>query len=114
MVFIEDDRTYGWLSSVAIEEHGQTGDRVADLVFIQTERVEIVDGGRYKATMQAKRCLDTGQWHSHVQAQEESGLSALKYCHWHGLPARTQFAAFSQSRASAERSMGVGLPASCL
>jgi hypothetical protein len=33
---------------------------VVDLVFTQTERVEIIDGGRDKAAVQAKPCLDTG------------------------------------------------------
>jgi hypothetical protein len=32
---------------------------VADFVFTQMERMETIDGGKYKAAMQAKRCLDT-------------------------------------------------------
>jgi len=40
--------------------HGRAAARATDLVFTQTETVEIIDGGRDKAAVQAKRCVDTG------------------------------------------------------
>ena len=77
------------------EPHGQTGNRVVDLVFTQTERVGTIDGGKYKAAMQAKRCLDTGTVAFARPGASREWVVGTEYCYRHGLRARTQFGAFS-------------------